>query len=64
MPLATKKRASKQEYQSLTQLTIEGFATPFVEKLDPNNRWKKKIAVVSDLKKDRCPGCSEGHPGR
>jgi hypothetical protein len=61
MPLSTKKRASKQEYQSLTQLTIEGFATPFVEKLDPNNRWGKRIAVVSD---HRCPGCSEGHPGR
>ena len=61
MPLATKKRASKQEHQSLTQLTIEGFATPFVDKLDPNNRWKKKIAVVSD---HRCPGYSKGHPGR
>jgi len=41
MPVATKKRASKQEYQSLTQLTIEGFETPFVHKLDPNNRWVK-----------------------
>ena len=46
MPLATKKRASKQEYQSLTQLTIEGFATPFVEKLDPNNRWVKLAGQI------------------
>ena len=39
MGLATKKRASKQAYQSLTQLTIAGFETPFVQKLDPRNRW-------------------------
>jgi IS5 family transposase len=46
MPVATKKRASKQEYQSLTQLTIEGFETPFVEKLDPNNRWVKLAGQI------------------
>ena len=47
MPVATKKRASNQEYQSLTQLTIEGFETPFVEKLDPNNRWVKLAGQIS-----------------
>jgi transposase, IS5 family len=41
MALASKKRASKQAYQSLTQLTIEGFETPFAQKLDSNNRWVK-----------------------
>lgn len=41
MALALKKRASKQAYQSLTQLTIEGFETPFMQKLDPENRWVK-----------------------
>jgi len=39
MPLATKTRASKQPFQSLTQLTIEGFETPFAQKLDSKNRW-------------------------
>jgi hypothetical protein len=33
MPLAAKKRASKQAYQSLTQLTIEGFETPLCPKI-------------------------------
>ncbi len=39
MPLATKTRASKQPFQSLTQITIEGFKTTFAEKLNPKNRW-------------------------
>ena len=39
MELATKKRAYKQAYQSLTQLTIAGFETPISQKLDPTNRW-------------------------
>ena len=39
MPLATKTRASKQTFQSLTQLTIEGFETPIAQKLDSRNRW-------------------------
>jgi len=39
MPLATKTCASMQPFQSLTQLTIEGFETPFAQKLDPKNRW-------------------------
>jgi IS5 family transposase len=39
MAVATKTRASKQPYQSLTQLTIQGFETPFVKHLDLYNRW-------------------------
>lgn len=46
MALATKKRASKQAYQSLTQLTIEGFETPFAQKLDPNNRWVRLCGKI------------------
>lgn len=46
MALASKKRASKQAYQSLTQLTIEGFETPFAQKLDPTNRWVKLARQV------------------
>ena len=46
MPLASKKRASKQAYQSLTQLTIEGFETPFAQNLDPTNRWVKLARQV------------------
>ena len=30
-----------EAYQSLTQLTIAGFETPFAQKLDPGNRWVK-----------------------
>ncbi len=33
------KRASKQAYQSVSQLRIEGFSTPFEQELDPCNRW-------------------------
>jgi IS5 family transposase len=46
MALATKKRASKQAYQSLTQLTIDGFETPFAQKLDSANRWVKLAGQI------------------
>jgi len=46
MPLASKKRASKQAYQSLGQLTINGFETPFTQKLDPGNRWVKLASQI------------------
>lgn len=46
MALATKKRASKLAYQSLTQLTIDGFETPFVQKLDAGNRWVKLALLI------------------
>jgi hypothetical protein len=39
MPKAQKNRASKQEYVSPNQITIEGFETPFSRLLNPNNRW-------------------------
>ncbi|MBK8848123.1 MAG: IS5 family transposase [Bacteroidetes bacterium] len=39
MARASITRASKQEYISTSQLTFEGFETPFAKKLDPNNRW-------------------------
>ena len=41
MAKASKNRASKNSYISPSQLTLEGFETPFVQKLDPNNRWVK-----------------------
>lgn len=46
MAIALKKRASKQAYQSLTQLTIQGFETPFAQKLDPTNRWVRLAEQV------------------
>jgi hypothetical protein len=46
MPVASKKRASKQAYQSLGQLTINGFETPFTQKLDPGNRWVKLASQI------------------
>ena len=39
MPKRPKKLASKPQYVSPKQLTIEGFETPFEQHLDPNNRW-------------------------
>lgn len=39
MAKALKNRASKQEYFSPSQLTLEGFETPFAQKLDAKNRW-------------------------
>lgn len=39
MPRASKIRASKLPYQSVSQLTLEGFETPFSQQLHPQNRW-------------------------
>lgn len=39
MARALKKRASKQNYQSTGQLYLEGFETPFSQKLSSSNRW-------------------------
>lgn len=39
MAKAQKYRASKQQYVSPNQLTLEGFETPFSQKLNFNNRW-------------------------
>lgn len=39
MAKAQKNRASKQAYISQSQLTIEGFETPFARKLRKDNRW-------------------------
>jgi len=39
MAKAQKTRASKQQYISPNQITIEGFETPFSRLLNPNNRW-------------------------
>jgi IS5 family transposase len=39
MAKASKIRASKLPYQSISQLTLEGFETPFSQKLSFNNRW-------------------------
>ena len=39
MARALKKRASKLSYQSTGQLYLEGFETPFSQKLSVRNRW-------------------------
>ena len=39
MAKASKSRASKRQYVSPSQLTIQGFETPFSKSLDANNRW-------------------------
>jgi len=39
MSKAQKYRASKNAYISPSQLTIEGFESPFSQFLNPNNRW-------------------------
>ncbi len=39
MAKARQKRASKQAYQPISQLRIEGFVTPFEQQLDLTNRW-------------------------
>lgn len=39
MPRASKMRASKLVYQSINQLSLEGFETPFSQKLQFTNRW-------------------------
>src|ERR1044072_8376854 len=39
MSKASKIRASKLPYHSISQLTIEGFETPFQQKLNAENRW-------------------------
>ena len=39
MPRASKIRASKLPYQSVSQLTLSGFDTPFAQHLNPENRW-------------------------
>lgn len=50
MPKALKTRASKRNYISQNQLTIQGFETPFSQKLNPNNRW---ILLSSKIPWDR-----------
>ena len=39
MAKASKSRVSKSQYVSPSQLTIQGFETPFSQSLDANNRW-------------------------
>ena len=39
MRVVRKKPASTPKYVSPAQLTLEGFETPFVQQLDPKNRW-------------------------
>lgn len=39
MAKANKNRASKQQYLSQNQLTLDGFETPFDRSLNPYNRW-------------------------
>lgn len=46
MAKASKTRASKLAYQSQNQLTLDGFETPFSQKLDPTNRWVRMSKLI------------------
>ncbi len=46
MNTPSKKRASRHPYVSQNQLVIEGFATPFSQNLDANNRWVKLAGLI------------------
>lgn len=39
MAKARQKSASKQAYQPVSQLRIDGFISPFEQELDSSNRW-------------------------
>lgn len=39
MAVASKKRASRLPYVPQNQLTLDGFESPFAQKLSPTNRW-------------------------
>ncbi len=41
MKVTSKNRASRNQYLSQNQLTLEGFESPFEKKLNPENRWVK-----------------------
>ena len=46
MRKASKRRASSQPYVSQSQLVLEGFETPFSQKLDPANRWVRMAGKI------------------
>ncbi len=47
MAKSSKNRASKNAYISPSQITIEGFESPFEQELDSNNRWVKLSKQIS-----------------
>lgn len=53
MARASKTRASRSPYVSKTQLSIEGFETPFELNLDSNNRW---VLLAKQLPWDKLVG--------
>lgn len=62
-----KKRAASPKYISPSQTVLEGFESPFSQKLDPNNRWvilSNRIpwdSIVSKYNK-QMSGSKEGRP--
>lgn len=46
MARASKIRASKQRYLSTCQLMLEGFETPFAQKLTSDNRWVRLAHLI------------------
>ncbi len=46
MGKTSKRRASRSEYTSPSQLAFSGFETPFYNKLDPSNRWAVLSAQI------------------
>lgn len=53
MAKTQKSRASKRQYVSQNQLTLEGFETPFRQNLKPSNRW---VELSSKIPWDKLVG--------
>ena len=56
MAKASKIRASKLPYQSVNQLTLAGFESPFTENLRADNRW---VVLSKKIPWDRVVGVYE-----
>ena len=57
MAIAQRKRAAKTKYLSQHQLVLEGFDTPFSQKLNASNRWVVLAQQADWSKWDKSEGC-------
>ena len=46
LDMVSKNLASKQKYTPISQLTLEGFETPFVKSLKKENRWVVLSSII------------------
>ena len=60
MAKARKNRASKQDYLSPNQMTLEGFETPFSRQLRKDNRW---VALADKIPWDTLVNVYQGQMG-